>query len=167
MNFQTLNRVVDKIKKQIISASTCPYLVFATQVKPGQGGTTQSIKTSAQAIQLQQIPQSGTIQATLPQQILLRPTTQSATGQPHFQGIIKKIRFFNKFKRQLSFFCFVFLLHFVVVALFCLFIGVLVLQFGWFALFFPYYEIINYSSCSKCVSYVPDCVSLMIQYLTP
>lgn len=107
MNFHTLNRVVDKINKQIISASTCPYLVFATQVKPGQGGTTQSIKTSAQAIQLQQIPQSGTIQATLPQQILLRPTTQSATGQPHFQGIIKKIRFFNKFKRQLSFlFCF-------------------------------------------------------------
>ena len=106
-------------------------------MKPGQGGTTQSIKTSAQAIQLQQIPQSGTIQATLPQQILLRPTTQSATGQPHFQGIIEKNRVFNKFKQLLSFFCFAFVclfvfvlfcfsLHFVIV-LFYLFIGVLVL----------------------------------------
>ena len=76
-------------------------------MKPGQGGTTQSIKTSAQAIQLQQIPQSGTIQATLPQQILLRPTTQSATGQPHFQGIIEKIDFLINSKLW-SFFCFVF-----------------------------------------------------------
>ena len=106
-------------------------------MKPGQGGTTQSIKTSAQAIQLQQIPQSGTIQATLPQQILLRPTTQSATGQPHFQGIIEKIDFSINSKLW-SFFCFVFCffvcfcflffsLHFVVVVLFYLFIGVLVL----------------------------------------
>lgn len=92
-------------------------------MKPGQGGTTQSIKTSAQAIQLQQIPQSGTIQATLPQQILLRPTTQSATGQPHFQGIIEKkidflinsnscCRFFVSFFVYLFVFVFFFLFAF-------------------------------------------------------
>ena len=108
-------------------------------MKPGQGGTTQSIKTSAQAIQLQQIPQSGTIQATLPQQILLRPTTQSATGQPHFQGIIEKIDFSINSKLW-SFFCLFLFFVFFFAFCCCCFVLLVYWSFGtvvsWFVLFF-------------------------------
>ena len=43
------------------------------------------LKTTSQQIQLQQLQQSGSVQTSLPQQILLRPTQGS--GQAQFQGI--------------------------------------------------------------------------------